>query len=82
MESLLDYLVNNCERGLIGWFLSAYFLGGYAEDGRGMNGLSKAVLAAAKSWGVGIPVSFHFIQFVVSSLPVNVFVFLIVGTSV
>lgn len=45
---------------LIGWFLSAYFLGGYSEDGRGMNGVSKAVLAAAKSWAFGIPVSLNF----------------------
>ncbi|XP_044475431.1 uncharacterized protein LOC123203222 isoform X3 [Mangifera indica] len=41
---------------IAGWFLSAYFLGGYSEDGRGMNGVSKAVLAAAKSWALGIPV--------------------------
>lgn len=41
----------------IGWFLSAYFLGGYADDGRGMNGLSKAVVAATKSWAAGVPVS-------------------------
>ncbi|GLT41213.1 hypothetical protein SLA2020_152940 [Shorea laevis] len=40
---------------IAGWFLSAYFVGGYAEDGRAMNGFSKAVLAAAKSWGLGIP---------------------------
>ena len=40
-----------------GWFLSAYFLGGFGEDGRGMNGLSKAVITAAKSWSLGIPVS-------------------------
>lgn len=37
--------------------MSAYFLGGYGEDGRGVNGLSQAVIAAAKSWFVGIPVS-------------------------
>lgn len=37
--------------------MSAYFLGGYAEDGRGINGLSKGVIAAAKSWALGIPVS-------------------------
>jgi hypothetical protein len=37
--------------------LGAYFLGGYGEDGRGMNGLSKAAIAAAKSWATGIPVS-------------------------
>lgn len=42
----------------IGWFLSASFLGGYGEDGRGMNGLSKACIAATKSCALGIPVSF------------------------
>lgn len=41
-----------------GWFLSAYFLGGYGDDGRGMNGLFKAFIAATKSWALGIPVSF------------------------
>ncbi|CAK9180092.1 unnamed protein product, partial [Ilex paraguariensis] len=40
---------------IAGWFLSAYFLGGYGEDGRGMNGQSSAVIAAAKSWSLGIP---------------------------
>ncbi|KAJ0025369.1 hypothetical protein Pint_08608 [Pistacia integerrima] len=40
---------------IAGWFLSAYFLGGFSEDGRGMNGQSKAVLATAKSWALGIP---------------------------
>ena len=43
--------------GLSGWFLSAYFLGAYAEDGRGINGVSKGVIAAGKSWALGIPVS-------------------------
>ncbi|XP_054797728.1 uncharacterized protein LOC129302875 [Prosopis cineraria] len=41
---------------IAGWFLSAYFLGGYGEDGRGMNGLSKGVIASAKSWALGIPI--------------------------
>ncbi|CAH8355027.1 unnamed protein product [Eruca vesicaria subsp. sativa] len=40
---------------IAGWFLSAYFLGGYGEEGRGMKGQSKAVLAAAKSWALGVP---------------------------
>lgn len=39
-----------------GWFLSAYFLGGYSKEGRGKNGLQNAVIAAAKSWSLGIPV--------------------------
>lgn len=44
---------------LAGWFLSAYFLGGYAEEGRGKKGQSKAVLTAAKSWALGVPVNLH-----------------------
>ncbi|KAJ4917363.1 hypothetical protein Rs2_02913 [Raphanus sativus] len=40
---------------IAGWFLSAYFLGGYAEEGRGKKGQSKAVLTAAKSWALGVP---------------------------
>ncbi|KAK2977680.1 hypothetical protein RJ640_006020 [Escallonia rubra] len=46
---------------IAGWFLSAYFLGGFGEDGRGTNGLSKAAITAAKSWSLGIPVSKHVI---------------------
>ncbi|GAB2293745.1 hypothetical protein Dimus_027959 [Dionaea muscipula] len=40
---------------IAGWMFSAYFLGGFDEDGRGMNGLTKSVVAAAKSWAMGIP---------------------------
>ncbi|XP_019156558.1 PREDICTED: uncharacterized protein LOC109153188 isoform X2 [Ipomoea nil] len=40
---------------IVGWFLSASFLGGYGEDGRGMNGLSKSCIAATKSCALGIP---------------------------
>lgn len=46
--------------------MGAYFLGGYGEDGRGMNGLSKAAIAAAKSWATGIPVSSIICQEVLS----------------
>ncbi|KAG4953623.1 hypothetical protein AAZX31_14G089200 [Glycine max] len=41
---------------IAGWFLGAYFLGGFGEDGRGMNGLYKGVVATTKSWAVGIPI--------------------------
>lgn len=44
---------------LVGWILSAYFLGAYGDDGRGMSGFNKAVLAATKSWAIGIPVSIN-----------------------
>lgn len=42
---------------LIGWFFSAYFIGGYAEDGLGMNGMLKGFIAATKTWSLGFPVS-------------------------
>ncbi|GKD85050.1 hypothetical protein Tco_1356204 [Tanacetum coccineum] len=41
---------------IAGWFLSAYFLGAYGDDGRGVNGKTNAVTAAVKSWAVGVPV--------------------------
>lgn len=50
----MDYL---CCFVRIGWYLSAYFLGGYGEEGRGKNGLWRAVIAATKSWSLGIPVT-------------------------
>ncbi|XP_020258807.1 uncharacterized protein LOC109835233 [Asparagus officinalis] len=40
---------------IAGWFLGAYFLGAYGDDGKGLNGTSKAITATAKSWLVGIP---------------------------
>ncbi|KAL6572557.1 hypothetical protein OROMI_013515 [Orobanche minor] len=41
---------------IAGWVLSAYFLGGYGEESRGKNGLWRALVAATKSWSLGIPV--------------------------
>lgn len=40
---------------IAGWLLGAYFLGGFESEGLGINGVTKAVFAAAKSWVVGIP---------------------------
>ncbi|KAM7266325.1 hypothetical protein ACFE04_004222 [Oxalis oulophora] len=54
--SVFDYeTLRTADPFIAGWFLGAYFLGGYSEDGRGMNGFSKAIIAAMKSWVVGIP---------------------------
>ncbi|KAK6938545.1 Protein of unknown function DUF3054 [Dillenia turbinata] len=54
--SVFDYeTLRTADPFIAGWFLSAYFLGGFGDDGRGMNGFSKAVAAAAKSWALGIP---------------------------
>ncbi|KAK6939751.1 Protein of unknown function DUF3054 [Dillenia turbinata] len=54
--SVFDYeTLRTADPFIAGWFLSAYFLGGFGDDGRGINGLSMAVSAAAKSWALGIP---------------------------
>jgi len=39
-----------------GWLLSAYLLGGFGDDANGRNGVGNAVITAAKSWALGIPV--------------------------
>ncbi|MCL7031881.1 hypothetical protein MKW94_013113 [Papaver nudicaule] len=54
---------------IAGWFLSAYFLGGYGEDGRGMNGGSKALTAATKSWAAGIPLGIIIRSTTAGSIP-------------
>lgn len=54
--SVFDFeTLHTADPFIAGWFLGAYFVGGYGEDGRGMNGLTKAAIAAAKSWATGIP---------------------------
>ncbi|KAE8727862.1 putative DAZ-associated protein [Hibiscus syriacus] len=66
---------------LAGWFLSAYFLGGYSEDGRGANGLSKAFFAAAKSWGLGIPLGLIIRAATSGHVPPYTFVLVTMGTT-
>ncbi|KAF5739838.1 hypothetical protein HS088_TW12G01049 [Tripterygium wilfordii] len=66
---------------IAGWFLSAYFLGGYAEDGRGMNGLSKAVTAAAKSWALGIPLGVIIRATTSGHIPPYMFIVVTIGST-
>ncbi|KAL7175710.1 hypothetical protein ACSBR2_029322 [Camellia fascicularis] len=66
---------------IAGWFLSAYFLGGYGEDGRGMNGWSKAVIAAAKSWSLGIPVGLIVRATAVGRIPQPNFILVTMGST-
>ncbi|KAL5777548.1 hypothetical protein ACOSP7_010474 [Xanthoceras sorbifolium] len=66
---------------IAGWFLSAYFLGGYAEDGRGMSGLSKAVVAAAKSWALGIPLGLVIRAVTSGHIPQYTFVLVTMGST-
>ncbi|KAH7523764.1 hypothetical protein FEM48_Zijuj06G0046700 [Ziziphus jujuba var. spinosa] len=64
-----------------GWFLGAYFLGGFGEDGRGMNGLSKAVSAAAKSWAVGIPLGLIIRAATAGHIPPFTFILVTMGST-
>ncbi|KDO81447.1 hypothetical protein CISIN_1g023715mg [Citrus sinensis] len=66
---------------IAGWFLSAYFLGGYADDGRGMNGLSKAVVAATKSWAAGVPLGLIIRAVTSGHLPPYTFILVTMGTT-
>ncbi|KAK7377003.1 hypothetical protein VNO80_02423 [Phaseolus coccineus] len=66
---------------IAGWFLGAYFLGGFGEDGRGMNGLSKGVIATAKSWAVGIPIGIAIRAAGSGHLPNYSFVFVTLGST-
>ncbi|KAK9163619.1 hypothetical protein Syun_004521 [Stephania yunnanensis] len=66
---------------IAGWFLGAYFLGGYGEDGRGMNGFSKALIASAKSWGVGIPLGLVIRAVTSGRIPPTNFVLVTMGST-
>ncbi|GAA0147258.1 hypothetical protein LIER_07003 [Lithospermum erythrorhizon] len=66
---------------IAGWFLSAYFLGGYSEDGRGMNGFTKAVTAAVKSWSLGIPLGLVIRTAAVGHIPPINFMLVTMGST-
>eukprot|EP00268_Persea_americana_P050289 TRINITY_DN5455_c0_g1_i18.p1 TRINITY_DN5455_c0_g1~~TRINITY_DN5455_c0_g1_i18.p1 ORF type:complete len:123 (-),score=20.33 TRINITY_DN5455_c0_g1_i18:3401-3769(-) len=64
-----------------GWFLGAYFLGGYEDDGKGVNGLTKAVFAAVKSWAVGISLGVTIRAATSSHIPPASFVLVTMGST-
>uniref|UniRef100_A0A7N0TII8 Uncharacterized protein n=1 Tax=Kalanchoe fedtschenkoi TaxID=63787 RepID=A0A7N0TII8_KALFE len=66
---------------IAGWLLSAYFLGGYGEDGRGMNGFSKAVVVAAKSWALGIPLGIAIRAIFAGQVPQLPFILVSMGST-
>ncbi|XP_059631173.1 uncharacterized protein LOC132274042 [Cornus florida] len=66
---------------IAGWILGAYFLGGYGEDGRGMNGFSKAVITATKSWSLGIPVGMTIRAATVGHIPPPSFILVTLGST-
>ncbi|TQE10812.1 hypothetical protein C1H46_003715 [Malus baccata] len=66
---------------IAGWFLSAYFLGGFGEDGRGVNGQSKALTATAKSWALGIPLGIIIRASTAGHIPPIKFVLVTMGST-
>ncbi|XP_051150019.1 uncharacterized protein LOC127264502 [Andrographis paniculata] len=66
---------------IAGWFLSAYFLGGYREDGKGKNGLRSAVIAAAKSWSLGIPLGIMIRAITIGHIPPTNFILVTMGST-
>ncbi|KAL6207970.1 hypothetical protein ACLB2K_018922 [Fragaria x ananassa] len=66
---------------IAGWFLSAYFLGGFGEDGRGTSGLPKAVAASAKSWALGIPLGIGIRAYTAGHIPSLSFVLVSMGST-
>ncbi|XP_010520793.1 PREDICTED: uncharacterized protein LOC104799830 [Tarenaya hassleriana] len=74
-------ILHTADPFIAGWFLSAYFLGGYAEDGRGMKGRSKAVIAAAKSWIAGVPLGLVIRSATSGHIPPSSFILVTMGST-
>ncbi|KAK8954177.1 hypothetical protein KSP39_PZI002870 [Platanthera zijinensis] len=51
----LNYTPTSSALSVPRWVLSAYFLGGYGDDGKGLNGYGSALAVVAMSWLVGLP---------------------------
>ncbi|XP_076948324.1 uncharacterized protein LOC143620533 [Bidens hawaiensis] len=66
---------------IAGWFLSAYFLGGYGDDGRGLNGNANAITAAVKSWAVGIPLGILIRATSIGHIPPTAFIAVTMGST-
>ncbi|KAL0926131.1 hypothetical protein M5K25_004525 [Dendrobium thyrsiflorum] len=66
---------------IAGWVLSAYFLGGYGDDGKGMNGYGTALAAAARSWLVGIPLGIVIRAATSSHIPQTNFILIAMGST-
>lgn len=80
--SILDLeTLRTADPFIAGWFLGAYFLGGFGEDGRGMKGLPKGVIATAKSWAVGIPIGIGIRAATSGHFPNYGFIFVSLGST-
>ncbi|KAG1366667.1 hypothetical protein COCNU_13G004570 [Cocos nucifera] len=64
-----------------GWILSAYFLGGYGDDGKGLNGSRKAIIAAAKSWALGISLGLVIRTATSGHIPPTAFMLMAMGST-
>ncbi|KAJ0981837.1 hypothetical protein J5N97_010092 [Dioscorea zingiberensis] len=64
-----------------GWLLSAYFLGAFGDDGKGVNGPAKAIVAAAKSWAVGIPLGLAIRATTSGHIPPTPFILVTMGST-
>nr|XP_043615481.1 uncharacterized protein LOC122587390 [Erigeron canadensis] len=66
---------------IAGWVLSAYFLGGYGDDGRGVNGKTNAITAAVKSWALGIPLGIFIRATSMGHIPPTRFIAVTMGST-
>ncbi|XP_071711038.1 uncharacterized protein [Rutidosis leptorrhynchoides] len=66
---------------IAGWVLSAYFLGGYGDDGRGVNGKTNAITAAVKSWALGIPLGILIRATSIGHIPATSFIAVTMGST-
>ncbi|KAG0490760.1 hypothetical protein HPP92_007623 [Vanilla planifolia] len=66
---------------IAGWVLSAYFLGGYGDDGKGMNGYGESLAASARSWLVGIPLGIIIRAVLSGHIPQITFVLVTMGST-
>uniref|UniRef100_A0A0E0P0T4 Uncharacterized protein n=2 Tax=Oryza TaxID=4527 RepID=A0A0E0P0T4_ORYRU len=64
-----------------GWLLSAYLLGGFGDDAKGRNGVGNAVVVAAKSWAVGIPLGLAIRALSSGHIPPTPFILVAMGST-
>ncbi|KAL6636984.1 hypothetical protein ACP70R_024556 [Stipagrostis hirtigluma subsp. patula] len=66
---------------IAGWLLSAYLLGGFGDDAKGCNGVGNAVIAAAKSWALGIPLGLAIRAVTSGHIPPTPFILVTMGST-
>lgn len=66
---------------IAGWLLSAYLLGGFGDDAKGRNGVGNAVITAAKSWVVGIPLGLAIRAATSGHIPPTPFILVTMGST-